>query len=240
MVRAIRVGAMLIDQPAYVLHARPWRETSLLLECLTAEHGRVGMVARGVRKPRARLSQSQLQPFQALRLSYVQRGELGTLRGAEPESRPVSLAGHALLSGLYVNELVVRLCGRDDPHPALFGLYRTTLSRLGSSASPAWTLRRFERDFLAGLGYAMELRFDAGDGAPLQPQVDYRYEPEHGPVPADGLPGPVVRGADLLAWDSDAMPDAAAMRRLRHLSRSVLLHHLDGVPLRSWRVLRKL
>lgn len=230
---------MLIQQqPAYILHARPWRETSLLLECLTREHGRVGMVARGVRRPRARLSQSQLQPFQSLQVSFVLRGELATLRGAEAEGRPLALEGAGLLSGLYVNELVVRLSERQDPYPALFPLYRQTLQRLAGAESPAWTLRRFERDFLRELGYAMQLEHDADNSEPLRSDGAYLYVPEHGPVAAErGVSGMRVLGGDLQALAGDRMPDAAAMGRLRRLSRGLLHHHLGGIPLRSWSVL---
>lgn len=229
---------MLIQQqPAYILHARPWRETSLLLECLTRDHGRVGMVARGVRRARARVSQSQLQPFQALQMSFVSRGELATMRSAETVRQPQSLGGTALLSGLYVNELVVRLSERQDPYPALFSIYRQTLESLAKAASPAWTLRRFERDFLSELGYAMQLDLDADSGEPLDAEVAYRYIPEHGPVADPRAPGGMVLGRDLLALAQDRMPDQDGMRRLRHLSRGLLQHHLGGIPLRSWRVL---
>lgn len=230
---------MLIQQqPAYILHARPWRETSLLLECLTRDHGRVGMVARGVRRARTRLSQSQLQPFQVLQLSFVLRGELATLRGAESTRRPLLLDGASLLSGLYVNELVVRLSERQDPHPDMFPIYRQTLERLASEPSPAWTLRRFERDFLRTLGYAMQLACDADTEEPLRSDADYRYVPEHGPVAAGtDTRGLLLKGADLQALAEDRMPDEDAMRRLRHLSRGLLHHHLGGISLRSWRVL---
>ncbi len=225
------------QQPAYILHARPWRETSLLLECLTRDHGRVGMVARGARRPRARTSQSELQPFQELVLDYSQRGELGTLRAAETVHHPRVLEGTALLAGLYMNELVVRMSGRQDPHSGLHAVYRQAVRRLAAEPAVAWTLRRFERDFLAALGYAMELEHVADTGLPLDPEATYRYVPEHGATPSSATTGTVVLGSDLLALAADRMPDAEGMRRLRRLSRGVLLHHLGGVSLRSWQVL---
>ena len=120
---------MRIEQhPAFVLHARPYRETSLLLECLTREHGRLGVVARGV------------------------RGELATLTAVETVGTPSRLSGDRGLAGLYLNELVVRLTGRQDPSPGLFDAYTQTLTRLGSAESLAWSLRRFERDLLRSIG----------------------------------------------------------------------------------------
>ncbi len=225
------------QQPACILHARPWRETSLLLECLTRDHGRVGMVARGARRPRAKSSQSELQPFQDLTLDFVLRGDLGTLRAVDTVSRPRRLEGTALMAGLYVNELIVRLSARQDPHPGLHGLYRRTVQRLIDGPPIAWTLRRFERDFFASIGYAMELEHAADSGEFLDADTDYLYIPEQGPVPTTSTTGLRVRGGDLLALGADRMPDADGMRRLRRLSRGLLLHHLGGVPLRSWQVL---
>src|SRR5580698_10502156 len=109
---------LLEQQPAFVLHSRPYRETSLLLECLTRDHGRLGVVARGVRSERSergRLQRSQLEPFQSLALDLQLRGELATLRGAESVAAPLRLSGDAGVAGLYVNELVVRLTERQDP-----------------------------------------------------------------------------------------------------------------------------
>lgn len=229
---------MLIDQqPAYILHTRPYRETSLLLECLTRDHGRVGMVARGVRRPRARVSSSTLQAFEQLMVTFSLRGELGTLRTAEPADRPLRLHGTALLAGMYVNELVVRLSARQDPQAELYEVYARTVGQLADKASLGWTLRRFERDFLGILGYALQLQCDAETGRPLVPDIEYVYIPEQGPVAASPAQrGARVRGGDLLDFAADRPPDAAGLERLRRLVRALLLHQLGGVPLKSWRV----
>lgn len=230
---------MLIQQqPAFVLHARPYRETSLLLECLTRDHGRLGVVARGVRGGRGRVRRADLEPFQPLSLNLQSGGELATLRALDPEGPPLRLAGDALLGGLYANELLVRLSARQDPHPELFPLYCRTLDALAdASASLPWSLRRFERDLLAVLGYALQLERDADSGLPLEPDVTYRYVPEYGPQrdPAGGL-----KGGDLLALAGDRRPDARGLIELRHLTRSVIAAHLGGGELRTWRMLREL
>ena len=124
------------QQPAYVLHSRPYRETSLLLECLTRDHGWLGVVARGVRRERARLQRAQLEPFQLLALDWMQRGELATLQSAEGVGAPLRLVGDAGLAGLYLNELAVRLTGRQDPLPELFDAYARTLPRLALVEAP--------------------------------------------------------------------------------------------------------
>lgn len=229
---------MLLDQqPAYVLHARPYRETSLLLECLTRDHGRLGVVARGVRRERARLQRAQLEPFQPLALDLLLRGELATLRGAEPSGMPLRLAGDAGLAGLYINELVVRLTGRQDPQPDLFDAYARTLVRLAVPDALAWQLRRFERDLLGAIGYALQLEYEAESGEPLLPDGWYRYQVEHGPIAcAAGAPR-ALRGAHLLALTTDQRPDAAGLAALRRLMREVIRFHLGGGELHAWRVL---
>ncbi|MEI7038199.1 DNA repair protein RecO [Fulvimonas yonginensis] len=229
---------MLIDQqPAYVLHARPYRETSLLLECLTREHGRLGVVARGVRRERARLQRAQLEPFQPLALDLALRGELATLRGAEAAGAPLRLAGDAGLAGLYLNELVVRLTGRQDPHPTLFDAYARTLPRLVEAATLGWQLRRFERDLLEAIGYGLQLEVEADSGKPLVPDGWYRYQMEYGPVACAAGAPQAIRGSDLLALAADRPPDATGLAALRRLVREVIRFHLGGGELHAWRVL---
>lgn len=225
------------QQPAYVLHARPWRETSLLLECLTRDHGRIGLVARGVRGARSRGGgRAALEPFRLLALDFLLRGELGTLTAVEV-GVPLPLAGDALLAGLYLNELTVRLGERQDPHPALFAAYGEALVRLSADAAMGWTLRRFERDLLGTLGYAPQLRREADDGMPVTPERVYVYVPEHGPQRWHGQPGVRVSGSALLALAGDREPDAAAQAELRRLLRSLISAVLGGGELRSRRVL---
>jgi len=227
----------LLQQPAYVLHARPYRETSLLLECLTLEHGRLGVVARGVRRERAKLQRSQLEPFQPLAFDLLLRGELATLQGAENIGSPRRLVGDAGLAGLYLNELVVRLTGRQDPHPELFQAYAVTLDRMAAGDPLAWTLRRFERDLLDAIGYGLQLEYEGESGEPLDPQRHYRYQVEQGPAPCRPDLPHALRGSDLLALSMDAMPDAAGLSALRTMMRDVIRFHLGGAELRAWHVL---
>jgi DNA repair protein RecO (recombination protein O) len=229
---------LLEQQPAFVLHSRPYRETSLLLECLTRDIGRVGVVARGVRGARSRVQRAQLEPFQSLLLDLQLRGELATLRHAELASLPLRLSGDAALAGLYVNELVVRLTERQDPHPTIYSAYARTLGRLSTGESLSWQLRRFERDLLASLGYAMQLDDEAGSDEPLQPDATYTYRPEHGAVRCRDTDPHALKGSVLLALSEDRMPDAQGLQALRGMMRELIRFHLGGVELRAWRVLR--
>ena len=225
------------QQPAYVLHARPYRETSLLLECLTREHGRLGVVARGVRGERARLRRSQLEPLQPLALDLLLRGEMATLTGVETVGPPFRLGGDAGLAGLYLNELVVRLTERQDPFPVVFDAYAQTLARLATDQPLAWSLRRFERDLLEAIGYGLQLQQDAETGEPLMPDARYRYAVEQGAVRCSGNALHALRGSDLLALEQDRMPDVGGLKSLRDMMREVIRFHLGGNELRAWRVL---
>ena len=225
------------QQPAYVLHARAYRETSLLLECLTRDHGRIGVVARGVRRERAKLQRAQLEPFQPIALDLLLRGELATLRAAEPVGLPLRLAGDAGLAGLYINELVVRLTARQDPLPELFEAYARTLGRLHANEPLAWTLRRFERDMLEAIGYGLQLSFDGEHGEAIDPDVNYRYEAEAGAIASGRDERHTVRGEDLLALGEDRCPEPNGLIALRRMMRQVIGFHLGGGELRAWRVL---
>ncbi|MEP6632571.1 MAG: DNA repair protein RecO [Luteimonas sp.] len=229
---------------AYVLHTRPWRETSLLVEVLSAEYGRLGLLARGVHGPKRQTLRAALQPLQHIRFDAVQRGELATLATAEAIDAPPRLTGECMLAGFYVNELLLRLAPRLDPHRELYDVYGIVRSRLATEESLAWTLRRFERDLLEAMGSGFA--FDAdGDGAPIDAAARYRLDPEHGPRRLLGDRGRSDReqsatGAALLALALDRAPHRDDMPGLRRVLRSVLLHHLGGRGLKSWELLEQL
>ncbi|MEO8810650.1 MAG: DNA repair protein RecO [Rhodanobacter sp.] len=225
------------QQPAYVLHARAYRETSLLLECLTRDHGRLGVVARGVRGERSRLRRAQLEPFQPLALGLLLRGEMATLTAVEAVGTPQRLTGEVALAGLYLNELVVRLTARQDPSASLFDAYAVTLARLAAGESPGWSLRRFERDLLEATGYGLQLQYVADTDAAIEPDAWYRYEPEHGAVRCAAGSARALRGSDLLALAQDRMPAGSGLKLLRDLMREVIRFQLGGGELRAWRVL---
>lgn len=226
------------SQPAFVLHSRPWRETSLLLEVFSRDHGRVGLLARGVRGPRARLARATLEPFQSLQIDWAGQGELPNLRAAEAVGVSRRLTGDALLAGLYVNELLVRLTARNDPHPVLFARYGRLLEEIADPASLAWHLRRFERDLLAEIGYALQLEHEAESGQPLDANAEYVYAPEQGPLRAFARREvKTIRGAALLALRDDTMPATADLVALRRLLRTVIGEHVGERGLRAWRML---
>lgn len=231
-------------EPAFVLHTRPWRESSLLVEVLSAEHGRLGLVARGVHGPKRHLLRAALQPLQFIRLDAVQRGELATLSAAEALDAAPRLTGDAMLAGFYLNELTMRLAPRGDPQPELFEAYGTTRRRLGSTDSVAWTLRRYERDLLDALGFAFDWSMDS-DGVPIDPAARYRLDPESGPRRlmldrGHGDRRSAATGRALLALAADALPVDDDLASLRRPMREVLAFHLGPRGLKSWEMLGEL
>ncbi|RPE81280.1 DNA repair protein RecO [Vulcaniibacterium tengchongense] len=231
-------------EPAFVLHARPWRETSLLVEVLTAEHGRLGLVARGVQGPKRHALRAALQPLQAIRFDAVQTGELARLIQAEATDAAPRLAGEAMLAGFYLNELTLRLAPRHDPSPELYAAYARARARLGAGEPLGWTLRRYERDLLDALGVGFDWAHD-GDGEPIDPAARYRLDPEHGPRRLlsdrghDDRRG-AATGRALLALAEDRAPAAEDLPGLRRSLRVVLAHHLGPRGLKSWEMLGEL
>lgn len=226
-------------EPAFILHARAYRETSALLECITPAHGRIGLVARGMRRERSRFPRGLMQPLQPLLLSWVGQGELVTLTGAEAASAPLTLSGERLYSAMYLNELVLRITPRGDPQGNLFDLYRLCLQRLADGEGEAWTLRRFERDLLEQIGYALVLDTESDLSTPILGDVDYVFVPDEGPRPWTGQDGALrVRGAALLALVHDIEPEKADAEPLRRLMRVLLRHQLGGAELNAWSMTR--
>jgi DNA repair protein RecO (recombination protein O) len=223
---------------AFLLQVRPYRETSLLIEAFVRSQGRLGFVARGARRPRSAW-RSLLQPFRPLVISWAGRGALQTLRTAEPAAPMAAPTGAEVVSAFYLNELLLALLRRGDPHPELFDRYATALAELAAAGSPEPALRRFELGLLQELGYGLCLDRDAGSDRPLDPAGQYRYVPEHGPVAVrDGeAGGPFYSGAALLGIAREDFADDATRRAARQLLRAAIAHHLGDRELRTRTVL---
>ena len=218
----------------YLLHQRPYRETSALLEVFTENFGRVGLIARGVRSAKSR-QRGELQPFRPLRLSWQARGELGTLTGVEADGNTNRLQGMALYSGFYLNELLMRLLTRHDPHPGLFAGYRDSLQQLALVDDIEPVLRLFEMRLLQEAGYALQLDCEASTGEALLAGRWYDYQLESGPVmvAAETEPGFLFRGASLLAMARRDFSSPDVLHDAKRLLRSALKLYLGDKPLKS-------
>lgn len=226
------------QEPAFVLHTRPWRETSLLLEVLTEQHGRLGLIARGVTGPKKHVLRAALQPLQYIRFEADLRGELGRLVSAEAVDTAPRLQGDAMLAAFYLNELVLRLAPRHDPVPELFAAYADARGRLATSESLAWTLRVFERDLLEALGFGFALDVDA-DGQAIDAAARYVLEPEQGPRRllldrGRSERSTAATGRALLCLAEGSMPPGEDLASLRLALRQVLVHYLGARGLKSW------
>lgn len=224
-------------QPGFILHHYPYRDTSRIIEVLTPEFGRLGIVARGVRRGR---SAALMQPFQALSLSWQRRGDLAVLRGVEPAGPFRRLQGDALLSGFYLNELLIKLVARHDPHPLLWAAYVAALDDLDRPGPPGWALRVFERDLLAETGYGLELDYEADGQSPIRSDARYVYDREQGARPIAGASRRAVSGAALLALRAGEQPPAADEAALRRLLSEQIDGLLGGQELRTRKVLNAL
>ena len=229
------------NEPAFVLHSYPFRETSLILDVFSRQYGRLAMVARGARRPRSGL-RGLLMNFQPLLLSWFGKGEVHTLHSAEWQGGQPYLQGTALMCGFYLNELLINLLARDDPHERLFDYYRTTLQRLAQESDHAATLRYFEKHLLQELGYALVLEREAGNGKPILAEVCYRYAVERGAMPDDGdaRTGMPVQGKTLLDMAADDYADPATAQQSKQLMRVLLNHQLGGKTLHTRELIKDL
>ena len=223
----------------FVLHQRPYLDSSQLLECMTAAHGRVGLVARGSRRAGSR-QRALLQPFVPLKLSWIRRGDLGRLIQVEPEAASYVLEGQRLMAGFYANELLLRLTARGDPNAEVFSCYSRCLTELAGATNLARTLRLFELDLLGALGYWLELTGDSSTGEPLREDTRYVYELEQGlrRVEKADADTDSYAGRDLLSLRDRKLDDESSVRTAQRLLGRVLREHLGERPLQSRLVLQ--
>ncbi len=222
------------NEPAYILHTRPWKETSLIVDAFTAGHGRVGLVARGARRAHAVLK-TRLLAFQPLILSWAGKGGLKTLHAAEWQGGALQLSGRALICGFYVNELILRLLPPDDPHPALFRYYEQTLRALAGVDEPRPVLRRFELALLSELGYAQTLDRTV-EGVPVEPGARYGYVFGQGVVQTQA--GDLLcSGKALLDMTAGNYTDARTLAESKRLMRALINHYLGDKPLHTRQLL---
>ena len=230
-------------QPAYVLHTYPFRETSLLVEVFSRDFGRVALVARGARRPRAAI-RGLMMAFQPLELSWAGKGEILTLMKAEWVGGLPLLSGEALFCGYYLNELLLNLLPREDAHERLFAYYARMLQRLAADRSAKALeadLRCFEKAMLQELGYGLTLLHDA-QGAAINADALYAYRMEAGPVRIDEAnpEETVVSGKTLIDLDEENFSDMRSRIEAKNLMRTLLAHYLAGKELETRQIFKDL
>lgn len=226
-----------VGQPAFVLHSYPYKETSLIVDVFSRDFGRVALVAKGAKRPHSKL-RGVLQTFQPLSVGWLGKTEVRTLTSAEWIGGLLPLEKSALLCGFYLNELLVKLLARDDPHPALFDHYIATLNQLAHDEPAPIVLRKFERALLKETGVGGDLIICTVTGRPVEEGQVYVVDPERGPrpaYPADNIPR--VTGKTLLDMDREDYSDNTTQLQSKFLMRFLLAHHLGGVPLNTRQIL---
>ncbi len=229
-----------VHQPGFVLHSFPYKETSLIIDVFTRDHGRIALVAKGAKRPHSKL-RGVLQTFQPLALNWSGKSEMRTLTAAEWVGGLLPLEKDALLCGFYLNELLVKFLAKDDPHTALFKHYVATLNQLAHGEPAPIVLRKFERVLLKETGFSGDFTRCTDTGEPVQPDHMYVVDPERGPRP--GRPadtGPLVAGKTLLDMAKEDYSDSSTQTQSKSLMRYLLSHHLGGTSLNTRQILRDL
>lgn len=226
-----------LHQPGFVLHSWPYKETSLVVDVLTRDYGRIAFVAKGAKRPHSQL-RSVLQTFQPLQLSWTGKSEVRTLMSADWVGGMLPLEKSALLCGFYLNELLIKFLVRDEPHSRLFDQYVKTLSQLAHDEPAAIVLRQFELVLLKEAGLLADLTCCAVTHEAVQSDGLYIVDPESGVLLTNGLPGiPQVSGKTLLDMADADYSDPATQFQSKILMRYLLTYHLHGAPLNTRQIL---
>lgn len=222
-------------QPAYVLHSRSYRETSLILDVLTEDFGKVALIAKGIRNKKSTTA-ALLQPFIPLLISYVGKSELRNLSHVELNPPITELRGMPLYCGFYLNELLNYFLQTNDPYPEIYQHYQQCLSLLqNNSGNIEEALRLFELDMLESLGYGLQLAYDFQREKPIEAEKKYHFIPDQGPVVAEnGL----FSGMTLKALQARNLGNQQSLAEAKQLMRQVIDFHLQGRPLKSRSVIR--
>jgi DNA repair protein RecO (recombination protein O) len=232
-----REGGKILGQPGFVLHSYPYKETSLIVDLFTRDFGRIGVVAKGAKRPLSKL-RGVLQTFQPLSLSFSGKSELRTLIDAEWVGGLLPLEKTALLCGFYLNELLVKLLARDDAHPKLFDHYVSTLNELAHGEPAPITLRKFERALLKETGVAADLTRCITTRSPVEAGGQYVVDPERGARTAgQGETWPIVSGKTLIDMEREDYADPQTQAQSKQLMRFLLAYHLGGAPLNTRQIL---
>ncbi len=232
-------------QLTYILHKRNYRESSQILEIFSRDYGRLSLLSRGSRGPKSKIA-GNLQLFSPLLISWQPKASLPVTRGIDrADIKPPVLGHRALLSAMYINELLMYLLHRHDVQSDIFDLYHQTLYRLEHADRLEIALRRFELHLLKYLGFGLVLDKDADSGLPVHAHQNYHYHIEHGPVICSGTDTvvgrsgslPVLQGQTLLLLMQEEFQQLQQNRSQRQqvklLMRHVISFYLNGRPLKS-------
>jgi len=232
------------ETPGFILHTRSFRETSSIIDVYSRDYGRIGLVARGARASKSRW-RGVMQPFRQLDFSWSKRSSLGTLTGLDMDIGWPDLTGKTLYCGLYLNELLIRLSRSEDPDESLYHAYGRAIHELSALADSRLALRRFEKQLLESLGFALPLANEAAggefEGEQVETAYNYTFEPHSGPSRCQQTAGrDIFPGGLLLALAANDYSNPQWLPQMRRLLQSALKVQLGGRELASQKMLRKL
>lgn len=232
------------ETPGFILHSRSFSESSSIVDVFTRDYGRIGLVARGARAAKSRW-RGLLQPFRQLDFSWSKRSSLGTLTGLDMDVGWPELSGTTLYCGLYLNELLMRLSRDEDPDIDLYQAYGRAIHELSALSDPRLALRRFEKQLLQSLGFALPLEYQCHAGQQGEELVKaghyYTFDPRLGPTRCHGSAGrDVFSGELLLALSIDDYSNPHWLPQMRRLLQAAIKIQLGGRELASQKMLRKL
>jgi len=230
----------ILKQPTWILHQRPYRDTSSIIDIFTRDFGRVSIIAKGGRSPKSKF-RGLLRPFFPIKLSWYSGKNLGNLVDIDVEGKPYNLIGDSLLSAYYLNELILKFLVKDDPQVEVFDLYSRTILNLIGMGDIAPVLRKFELEFLKLIGYGLNLEFETVTHLPVRDDLFYKYNPGSGLV-ISGKKNDhyVFSGADIKAINQGDFQEKKTIKSANRLLKSIINFHLDGRRLKTRRVLEEL
>jgi DNA repair protein RecO (recombination protein O) len=219
--------------PCYILHRRDYSESSLILEVFSREYGRINLLAKGAKRNKKQGTNQSL--YQKYYISWVAKSELGVLTDIELTSLSTSLKPEFMMAGFYMNEIMLRLLHKHEPHPELFDSYETSINQLASESSENIVLRYYEKNLLQTLGYGVILDHEVETGEPIDSDKEYLYKLGYGPVlkKSNHETGVIISGKTLLALDHETLSDSKNINEAKQLLRKILDEHLGDKPLSS-------
>ena len=230
--------ARINNQRAWLLHHRPFRDSSMIIDFFSHDYGLVTLIARGSRSQKSKLK-GILRPFLPLDISWIKKTDLGTLTGAELNGDPIALKGEALLSAYYINELMLNLLHRDDSQVEMFSTYTSTIKNLCAFNYNLAILRVFEIRMLELLGYGLNFQYEAKTGKEIEKEMFYQYIIDEGPVFSKSNNGPMIfSGEELIAIGSHDFSNPLTLKNAGRLLRPIITNRIGGKELKSRKVLK--
>lgn len=233
------VRVKISQQPAYLLHRRPYSETSLLLDIFTQEYGRLTLIAKGCRKKKNQ-AQGLFLSFKPLLLSWTGKGELPILTSIEHSEYVKTPSSMGINCGYYINELIMKLLHRHDPHEQLFNRYHQSFLDLSQGQDANLVLRVFEKYLLQEIGFSLVLDHDVETGEVINEKSEYKYYPQSGPVLSANVNDETISGETLIALQKERFTTDKVKRQARFLTRYLIDIQLNGKEIRSRRIMREI